>query len=127
MPDGRLNRRKRLNQAGLRWIASDARDVARIEPGVQRTPAAISSASLAVAHWRRRVERHRLLAVVLRSALVAFAAACLIQSAALASGGEGAGLWLLPAALVGAPARPLCHRLGLRAPARGSRAAGRAR
>ena len=109
MPDGRWNRRKRLNQAGLRWIASDARDVARIEPGVQGTPVAIASASLAVARWRGRVERHRLMSVVLRSALVALAAACLLQVVALASGGEGVGLWLLPAALVAV----VCLALGL--------------
>ncbi len=50
-----------------------------------------------------------MVAVVLRSALVALAAACLIQSAVLASGGDGAGLWLLPAALVGV----VCLALGL--------------
>ena len=41
--------------------------------------------------------------------LVALAAACLLQVVALASGGEGLGFWLLPAALVAV----VCVALGL--------------
>ena len=45
-------------------------------------------------------EQRRLLAVLLRSALVGVASGCLLQLVALASGREGAGPWLVPAALV---------------------------
>src|SRR3954469_25921219 len=97
---------------GLRWLATDARDVARITSGRAVSPAEGPSAALAGARWQRRVELRRLLALARRAALAGLAAGCALELAALASGGEGIGPWLAPAvaiafacALFGATAR----------------------
>jgi hypothetical protein len=90
----------RRGPAVARWISVDARDVARIAPGSPAAALAVPSIARGVIRWRRRIEQRRLLAVLLRSALVGVASGCLLQLVALASGREGAGPWLVPAALV---------------------------
>ena len=121
-------RRRRLPgaQAAVRWAAADARDVARIHgssagPAVAvPVDAAVPTVAGGLARWQRRVERRRLLVVARRGALPGVAAACLLQLGALAAGGDGAGLWLLPAALpaVAAVAFGLAHRTSPAAAAR---------
>ena len=92
-------RRSSSVPAALRWIAADARDIARIGPGQTRPAVAVRSVALGVRRWQRRVERRRLLALMRRAALVGVGAACALQIAALAMGGSGAGIWLLPGAI----------------------------
>ena len=110
----------------MRWVASDARDVARIH-GSSAGPAVAIQADVSVAtvagglkRWQRRVERRRLLALGRRSALAGVGAACLLQLGALASGSEGSGPWLVPAGLVAAVAVAigLAHRTSPAAAAR---------
>ena len=121
-------RRRRLPgaQSAVRWVAADARDVARIH-GSSAGPAvafpddvSVATVEGGLARWQRRVERRRLLAVGRRGALLGVAAACLLQLGALASGNDGSGLWLLPAALpaVAAVAFGLAHRTSPAAAAR---------
>lgn len=88
--------------AALRWIAADARDVARIRPGATRPAGDVRTVARGVRRWQRRVERRRLLALSQRAALLGIAAACVLQVAALATGHSGAGAWLLPGVLVAA-------------------------
>jgi hypothetical protein len=99
-------RRRRLPgaQAAARWVAADARDVARIR-GSSAGPAVAVQVDVSVAtvargleHWQRCVERRRVLAVGRRGALVGAGAACLLQLGALTTGGDGPGPWLVPAA-----------------------------
>jgi hypothetical protein len=107
-------RRVRGASAALRWVAADARDVARIHGSSARPVVVVAVPTVArgVTRWRWRVERRRLLALARRGALVGVSAACLLQIGALASGRDGLGLWLLPAAIVAALslASGLAHR-----------------
>jgi hypothetical protein len=104
----------------LRWIAADARDVARIDRAPERPRVYVQTVARGLRPWQRRVERRRLLALIRRGALVAIAAACLLQMGALASGRNGAGVWLAPAAVVAAfsLAFGLAHRTSPAAAAR---------
>ena len=124
-------RRRRLPgaQSAVRWVAADARDVARIH-GSSAGPAvafpgdvSVATVEGGLARWQRRVERRRLLAVGRRGALLGVGAACLLQLGALASGNDGSGLWLLPAVVPGrrrdrSRPRPPHEPGGRRAPAR---------
>ena len=108
----RLGERSELpGRRGLRWLATEARDVARIAPGRAAPTPAVPSASRAVARWQHRVERRRLVALARRAALAGLAAACVLELAALARGRQGIGPWLVPAAAVAIA----CAVLGLRA------------
>jgi hypothetical protein len=62
----------------------------------------VRSVARGVGRWQRRVERRRLLVVLRRAALVGVGVACLLQIGALATGSSGAGIWLLPGAIVAA-------------------------
>ena len=83
---------------GAAWLAADARDVTRVDLTTTSAPRPVPSVAVGVTRWRGRVERRRLLAVGRRSLLVAAAAACVLELAALATGRRGAGIWLVPAA-----------------------------
>ena len=90
----------------LRWVAVDARDVACIH-GSSAGPAvafqgdiAVATVEAGLARWQRRVERRRRLAVGRRAVLLGLGAACVLQLGALASGHDGSGPWLLPAAVL---------------------------
>ena len=57
--------------AVLRWIAADARDVARIGRAWPARPAvAVETIARGVRRWQYRVERRRLLALMRRAGLV---------------------------------------------------------
>jgi hypothetical protein len=88
--------------AALRWIAADARDVARIDRSTVRPAKAVETIARGVRLWQHRVERRRRLALMRRAGLVGLGAACAIQSGALATGNSGAGVWLIPGALLAA-------------------------
>jgi hypothetical protein len=85
--------------AVLRWIAADARDVARIEIGGSGPRPAVRSVARGVVRWRRRIEQRRLLALALRSLLVGAGLACLAQLAGLASRHADSAVWLVPGLL----------------------------
>lgn len=106
--------------AALRWIAADARDVARIERAPERPRVDVQTVAWGLRRWQRRVERRRLIALIRRGALVAIAVACVLQIIALASGRSGAGAWLAPAAVAAALslAIGLAHRTSAAAAAR---------
>jgi hypothetical protein len=87
--------------AALRWIAADARDVARIEAGRSRSHPAVRSVTRGVVRWRRRIEQRRLLALTTRSALLGVALACLVRLAGLAMGHAETAVWLAPGLLAG--------------------------
>jgi hypothetical protein len=88
--------------AALRWIAADARAVARIDRSTVRPAEAVKTIARGVRLWQHRVERRRRLALLRRAGLVGLGAACAIQSGALATGNSGAGAWLIPGALLAA-------------------------
>jgi hypothetical protein len=89
--------------AALRWIAADARDVARIGRAWPARPAvAVETIARGVRRWQYRVERRRLLALMRRAALVGLGAACAMQIGALATGNSGAGVWLIPGTVLAA-------------------------
>ncbi|HET6174052.1 MAG TPA: hypothetical protein VFD90_15685 [Gaiellales bacterium] len=106
--------RRRLpgSAAVLRWIEADARDVARVDRAETGPAVLVQTVARGVRRWQRRLERRRLVGATRRSALVGISAACVLQIAALATGNSGAGLWLVPAALLAAIAGAigLAHR-----------------
>ncbi|MDP9259071.1 MAG: hypothetical protein M3Q31_21340, partial [Actinomycetota bacterium] len=63
----------------LRWIAAEARDVARIDRATVRPAVAVETIARGVRCWQHRVERRRLLALLRRAALVGLGAACAMQ------------------------------------------------
>jgi hypothetical protein len=83
--------------AALRWIAADARDVARIDHGADRPRVDVQSVARGLRPWQRRVERRRRLALLRRCAIVGIALAGVLQIGALATGASGLGVWLVPA------------------------------
>ena len=94
-------RRRRFSHDAARWLEADARDVARIEAREHRAPGSVRSIESGTGRWRRSIGRRRAVALARRAAIVALAAACLLQLVALATGHAGPGLWLVPAALIG--------------------------
>jgi hypothetical protein len=105
--------------AVLRWIAADARDVARIDRTHVRPAVAVETIAGGVRRWQHRVERRRRLALMRRAALVGLGAACVMQIGALATGSSGTGAWLIPGALLAAVALAI----GIAHPTRASSAA----
>src|SRR4051812_4514968 len=97
----RLRRRSPGASATLRWIAADARDVARITHGADRPRVDVQNVARGVRRWQRRLERKRLVALLRRCAIVGVAAACALQIGALVSGRSGSGIWLAPAFISG--------------------------
>ena len=85
---------------GAGWLAADARVVTRIDLAAPPARRDVASVADGVERWRGRVERRRVAAYARRSLLVAAAAACVLEVIALAAGGRGTGLWLVPAAAV---------------------------
>ena len=92
-PRGRTTR-------GAAWLAADAPEVTRVDLTSASAARPVPSVAAGVRRWRSRIERRRLLALGRRSLLVAAAAACVLELAALATGRRGAGIWLVPAAAV---------------------------
>src|SRR4051812_26912174 len=109
---GREATMEAMQRHALRWIAVDARDVARIESGRARSLPAVGSVARGLVRWRRRIEQRRLLALAIRSLLVAVALACLAQLAGLALGHAETAVWLTPGLLACAAcvAFGLAHR-----------------
>jgi hypothetical protein len=95
-----------------RWVAVDALDVSRIEPGSSVAPHSTPSITQGVARWRARIEWRRARAILVRSLVIGLGLACLLQVGALAAGRAGVGWWLVPAGLVSAAcmAFALAHR-----------------
>ena len=81
----------------LRWIAADARDVARIDHGADRPRVYVQTVARGLRPWQRRLERRRLVALLRRCAIVGITVAGVLQIGALASGSRGPGVWLAPA------------------------------
>ena len=106
---GREATMEAMQRHALRWIAVDARDVARVEAGRSRSLPAVGSVARGVVRWRRRIEQRRLLALASRSLLVGVALACLAQLAVLALGQAETAAWLAP----GRSAGVACLAFGL--------------
>src|SRR5258705_10553827 len=112
-------RRSPGGPAVLRWIAADARDVARIDRTQVRPAVAVEAIAGGVRRWQHRVERRRVLALLRRTALVGLGTACVLQIGALATGNSGTGAWLIPGPALAA----VVPAIGIAHPTRASSAA----